>query len=87
VSPGVGHYQTESSETRKRSPVCKIGNSARFEKPSALRRYAANLPVAYQSNLERDNSAPRKKLGVIGNERRWMLGPEKVLPGPGEYNT
>jgi hypothetical protein len=30
VSPGVGDYQVEKIDLRKRSPVVKIGNSPRF---------------------------------------------------------
>ena len=38
--------------------------------------------------MERDSSAPKRKLGVIGTEKRFnfeML--ENPLPGPGDYNT
>jgi hypothetical protein len=36
-----------------------------------MQTYKVNLPISYQSNLGRDRSAPKKKLGVIGTERRF----------------
>jgi len=88
LSPGVGEYQVEKADVLKKSPVCKIGNSRRFEKISSMQTYKVNLPISYQSNLDRDRSAPKKKLGVIGSERRFNFElPEAPFPGPGDYNT
>lgn len=88
LSPGVGDYQVEKLDVLKKSPVCRIGCSQRFDKGSSMQKYKVNLPISYQSNLGRDGSAPKKKLGVIGTERRFNFEvPEAPLPGPGEYNT
>jgi len=71
TSPGVGDYNyVETDKVWKKSPVCKIGNGRRFDKISSICNYKLTVPSAYQS--ERDNSAPKKKLGVIGNSRRWL---------------
>jgi hypothetical protein len=88
LSPGVGEYQVDKADVLTRSPVCKIGNSKRFEALSSMQLYKPNLPIAYQSNLTRDRSAPKKKLGVIGTEKRFNFElPDNPQPGPGEYNT
>ena len=36
ATPGVGEYQPEKVDVRKRSPVCAIGNSMRFNRTSTL---------------------------------------------------
>ena len=53
---------------------------------SSMQRYKLSLPTGYQSNMGRDASAPKKKLGVIGSEKRFGDG-GRPQPGPGEYNT
>ena len=47
LSPGVGEYQVERADVLKKSPVCKIGNSRRFEKVSSMQKYKVNLPISY----------------------------------------
>lgn len=36
ATPGVGEYQPERVDMRKRSPVCAIGNSMRFNRTSTI---------------------------------------------------
>ncbi len=86
LSPGVGDYQIEKVDVKNKSPVCSIGLSSRFDKVSSMQRYKLSLPTGYQSNMGRDASEPKKKLGVIGSEKRFGDG-GRPMPGPGEYNT
>lgn len=36
--------------------------------------------------MSKDTTEPKKKLGVIGSEKRFA-DCNKPLPGPGDYNT
>jgi len=84
VVPGVGDYSPEKALVK--SPRCTIGNSQRFERLSAMQNYKTLVPVSYQSNVQKDSSAPKRKLGVIGSAPRWGRVATDI-PGPGEYNT
>ena len=86
VSPGVGDYQIDKVDTKNKSPICTIGHGRRFDKVSSMQRYKLSLPIGYQSNMGQDPSAPKKKYGVIGSEKRFGDG-GRHQPGPGEYNT
>lgn len=45
------------------------------------------MPTAYLSNLENVSLVDKKdRGGVISREGRFR-GPEKLVPGPGEYDT
>lgn len=69
----------------KKSPNCTIGNSNRFDQGSSISRYKLNVPSAYCTNMV-DKLAPKMKMGVIGNTRRFKQ-PKDTSPGPGNYNT
>lgn len=82
----MGDYVIDKVDLHRKMPRCTIGSSKRFEQLSSIQRYKLVVPVAYRSNVGRDSSAPRKKLGVFGSEPRFGEG-DRTLPGPGQYNT
>ena len=83
-TPGVGEYESEKIDLKKREPVCVFGNFPRFNNIPSLQRYTLNLPASYQTNL--NDSMSITSLGKIGREERFKDEKQKS-PGPGSYDT
>lgn len=66
ITPGVGDYDTEKANIKKKSPICTISNSVRFQRLSSAQRYKVNMPVSYVSNMH-EPQKPKMKMGVIGS--------------------
>lgn len=70
ITPGVGDYEIDNINLNKKAPKCTIGNYKRFVSTDKGQDYLKTTPVGYQSNLI-DKCAPKRKMGVIGREKRF----------------